>query len=133
MPEGQRSVPDVCPAYWPLFRQCHLAEQHGSLFRAPCASSLQTRTLWPALPQAKRWMDYMSRSSATESSSGFVRRLVRAAGGPEADSLHAPGARPTWRCSPLLLLSRSAQMAQYATFSGKTEVAQQFTDLAEKA
>jgi alpha-L-rhamnosidase len=128
------SVPDVCPAYWPIYSDNvtwpsstvlipqALREQYGdnAVVREHYAS-------------ASKWMEYMTR---------FVTNgiIARDSYGdwcvPPADPKLIHSTDPKKRTNPALLATAyfykdACLMAAYARLLGKTDDAQRFTDLAE--
>ena len=82
------SVSDVCPAYWPIyFRQRHLAEQHGHYPRRACATSSPISAIIATPLRQREEVDGLYEWFLTDGiiAARFLRRLVRAARGAEAD------------------------------------------------
>ena len=129
------SVPDVCPAYWPIYSDnvtwpSSTVIIPGALREQFADSDIIARHY----PSAKRWMDYMSR---------FIKDgiIERDSYGdwcvPPEDPKLIHSNDPKRKTDKALLATAyfyhdARQMVRYATLLGKTEDAQRFTDLAEK-
>ncbi len=129
------SVPDVCPAYWPIYSD-NVTWPSSTVVIPGTLRELfaDVGVIASHYPSAKKWMDYMS---------GFVTNgiIARDSYGdwcvPPEDPKLIHSNDPKRKTDKALLATAyfyhdARLMARYATLLGKAEDARHFTDLAER-
>jgi alpha-L-rhamnosidase len=129
------SVPDVCPAYWPIYSD-NVTWPSSTVVIPGTLRELfaDYGVIASHYPSAKKWMDYMS---------GFITNgiIARDSYGdwcvPPEDPKLIHSNDPKRRTDKALLATAylyhdARLLARYATWLGKAEDARHFTDLAER-